>query len=68
MAGFDLQAFLLIIPHVVGHNYYNSFKPNGYFVLPKKHLSFFFAGGVDKGKRSLTFLDPCFLIFLMVGT
>ena len=35
--GFDLQALLLIIPHVVGHNYYSSFKPNGYFVLAKKH-------------------------------
>ena len=67
MAGFDLQALLLIIPHVVGHNYYNSFKPNGYFVLAKKHLLFFFAGGIYEGKRSLTFLNPCLLIFLMLG-
>ena len=33
----------------------------------KKHLLFFFADGVDEGKRSLTFLNPCFLIFLMLG-
>lgn len=35
--GFDLQALLLIILHVVDHNYYN-FNPNVHFVPVEQHL------------------------------